>query len=90
MIDYKTDIPHKFDELTQRFIRVGTRQAEEIYAGLKGHAVIRSRGYANNIYGWVETEKKWKILDQSKLSWIGIGESGRLFKIDYDSDKVFQ
>ena len=86
--DYKTDAPHKFDDLTQRFVRVGTRKAYVISAGLEGHAVMK--GYDDKMYGWVETEQKWKILDQSSVNMMGIGESGRLLKTDYDSDKVFQ
>ena len=30
VMDYKTDVPHKFDEVTQRFVKVGTRQAYTI------------------------------------------------------------
>ena len=47
-------VPHKFDELTQRFVRVGTRRAYSISAGLEGHAVMR--GTDDKMYGWVETE----------------------------------
>ena len=43
------------------------------------------------IHGWVgvETIQTWKILEQSKVTHIGIGERGRLFKIDEGSMKVF-
>ena len=79
MVDWKAKAPHKFDELTQSFVRVGTRQANRIFAGLEGHAVII--GLDSTMYGWVETEQKWKSLDKSSLYWMGIGEKGRLFKI---------
>ena len=89
MTDLNTKAPHKFDELTQRFVRVGTRQSSDgIYAGLEGHAVMR--GTDDKMYGWVETEQTWKIIDQSTVRDMGIGERGRLLKIDYYSRKVFQ
>ena len=47
-------------------------------------------GTDDMMYGWVETEQTWKIIDKSKVWWMGIGESGRILKTDYDSDKVFQ
>ena len=88
VVDYDDRVPHKFDEVTQRFVKVGTRQAYYISAGLEGHAVMR--GKDDMMYGWVETEQTWKIIDKSKVWWMGIGESGRLLKIDQDRDKVFQ
>ena len=48
------------------------------------------KGKDRKMYGWVETEQKWKTIDQSKVLWMGIGERGRLFKIDRDSKKVFE
>ena len=47
-------------------------------------------GNDRKMYGWVETEQTSKNLDQSKVWWMGIGERGRLLKINYDSWKVFQ
>ena len=49
------------------------------------------RGYKDKkMYGWVETEQKWKNLDQSRVLGMGIGERGRLLKINYYSDKAYQ
>jgi len=49
------------------------------------------RSYDNDkMYGWVETEQTWKTIDQSTVMTMGIGESGRILKIDWNSDKVFQ
>ena len=42
------------------------------------------------MYGWVETEQKWKTVDQSDVFWMGIGERGRLYQIDSGNYKVFQ
>jgi len=33
----------------------------------------------DKMYGWVETEQKWKTVDQSDVFWMGIGERGRLY-----------
>jgi len=41
VIEKGTAVPHKFDELNQTFVGVGTRKAYGIYAGLEGHAVMR-------------------------------------------------
>ena len=51
------------------------------------------KGKDYKMYGWVVTDQTWKILDQSKVENNGIGERGRLFKMDHHqkrSRKVFQ
>ena len=44
----------------------------------------------NKLYGWIETGNQWKMLDKSTVWYMGVGEGGRLLKIDYDSEKVFE
>jgi len=46
--------------------------------------------FTNKMYGWVETEQTWRIIDQSQVYAIGVGERGRLLKTDYENEKVFQ
>ena len=65
VMDYKTDVPHKFDEVTQRFVKVGTRKAYTIYAGLEDHAVMIGPDY--KMYGWVETAQTWKNIEQYRV-----------------------
>jgi len=69
-------VPHKFDELTKTFVRVGTRKGYSISAGLEGHAVMRGAD-DYKMYGWVETDQTWKVLDTPEVV-AGVGERGRL------------
>jgi len=47
-------VPHKFDELTKTFVRVGNQSGTWISAGLEGHAMMKDLNY--KMLGWVETE----------------------------------
>ena len=48
-----------------------------------------SRG-DRRLYEWVEGEKKWKVLDDSWASRVALGEGGRVYKIDFNSERIFR
>ena len=60
-----------------------------IAAGQGGHAVMLGRG-DRRLYEWVEGEKKWKVLDDSWASRVALGEGGRVYKIDFNSERIFR
>ena len=88
MVDYVTNMPFKFDPKTEKFEQKGNQKSFRISAGLNGHAVMR--GYDHRLYDWVEEEGKWKNLDDSAVWSVATSKKGRLYKVDYDSQKVFK
>ena len=89
MIDESFRMPHKLNELTGNFEKIGKKRATLIVAGVDGLAMIKGQ-FNNKLYGWVESEKKWKKkITNSRVRGMGFGQKGRLYKIAKNNNRLY-
>jgi len=56
---------------------------------MKNLAIIRDIN-ESKLYGWLDTSKTWKPLNQSKLSDVQIGHKGRMYIINSQNKTILQ
>ena len=61
-----------------------------IVSGLNGQAIVRGFNNNNRIHSWVETDQSWSNLGGATVRSISSGQGGRLYKVDYKTNKIFE
>jgi hypothetical protein len=83
IVDYSTNLPFKFNKKLKQFQQMGNQKAYRISAGINGHAMMT--GSDRRLYTWIEADRVWKSLDDSKVWSVATGKKGRLYKVEYDT-----
>ena len=72
----------------KEFVQAKNKKAVMISIGLNDHALII--GQDNKIYRWVRDENEWESWAQDSNWDVTSSLKGRMYKIDYETRKVFQ